>query len=152
MEARKGAMANIQADEQQPSTSAGAQAVNVPKRVPYVQYRRILQPVLELEGGHLTTNTMSDMFHAIEVAKQKMGALEFEFRNIEQPIMAIVHSKFDVVTKGIWEFQLSLGEPTLEGMGRFLEQRSHMVQEELGPPPQPVPMPGTPGARRKATS
>lgn len=46
--------------------------------------------------------------------------------------MAIVHSKFDVISKGIWEFQLSSMEPTIEIMEQFLERRSNMIEGEIG--------------------
>lgn len=95
---------------------------------------------------------MSDIFHAIEISKQKIRAMECESQTVEKPIMAIVHSKFDAITKGIRQFQLSLMEPTFQLMERFLEQRSNMIQEELGPQQQPAPIPETPGARRKSTA
>lgn len=162
---QQGASANVmQVDEQQPSTSEGAntgtivrtiatQQVEDLEWVPYVQFRKILQPVLELQSGNLTSHTMSDIYHAIEVAKNKARAMEFVIGNAEQPIMAIVHSKFDVITKGIWEFQLTSVEPTIEVLERFLETRATMIHNELElPQPQPAqaqgPVPET-GIRRK---
>lgn len=100
--------------------------------VPYVQFRKVLQPVLELESGTLTHRTMSDIYHALEIFKQKVNAIELDIAVAEQAVMAIVHSKFDPITKGIWEFQLSSMEPTIEIMGRFLEQRSSMIEGEIG--------------------
>lgn len=143
------ANAEMQIDEQQASASAQeavvivrtipAQQVNNDLQwVPYVQYRKILQSVLELESGNLTDRTMSEIFHAIEVSKTKARGIEYDYAGAEQPIMAIVHSKFDTVTKGIWEFQLGSGESTIETLERFLEQRANMIHEELGPPPAPV--------------
>lgn len=113
--------------------------------LPYTQYRKILQPCLELEIANLTTHTMSDVHHAIEMAKKKTIALNYHMAGAEQAILAILHSKLDLVSKGIWEFQLATMEPTIETFDRFLEQRAYMVQRELGPV-TPV---AEPSARRK---
>lgn len=102
--------------------------------LPYVYYRKILQPALELEIGQLTNNTMGDMYHAIEQAKQRAAQYGISIVYAEQALMAIVHFKFDPITRGIWEFQLGTMEPVIGSMERFLEQRSNMIQEELGPP------------------
>lgn len=141
----QGAMSIAMQTDNQPGASAsavGGQAAIVRKIpvnptedipwLPYLQYRKILQPCLELESGNLTNNTMSDIHHAIGVAKQKARAFDFHINGIEQAILAIVHSKFDVISKGIWEFQLGTLEPTIESLERFLEQRSYMIQNELG--------------------
>lgn len=79
----------MQTDDQQ-SVSGGTGAVenigavqvrqndNTLSWVPYVQFRKVLQPVLELESGNLTSRTMGDIYHALEVFKQKVNAIELE--------------------------------------------------------------------------
>lgn len=113
--------------------------------LPYVQYRKILQPCLELEIGNLTNNTMSDINHAVEMAKRQATAFDYHIAGAEQAILAIIHAKLDPVSKGIWEFQLATMEPTIETFDRFLGQRAYMVQSELG---QVTPV-GEPNTRRK---
>lgn len=93
---------------------------------------------------------MSDMHHAVDMAKQQATAFSFGLAGIEQSIMAIMHSKLDIVSKGIWEFQLAAIEPTIESFDQFLQQRSYMVQIELGPV-IPVPMPVIEGGARRKT-
>lgn len=115
--------------------------------LPYIQFRKILNPVLELDGGAINSRTMSDMDHAINNAVERAKSFNFDIVGAEQAIMAIVHSKFDMVSKGIWEFQLAAMEPTIEAMQAFLEQRSAMIQQELGPVMPALEM----GARRKQT-
>lgn len=119
--------------------------------LPYVQFKKILQPVLELECGQLSPQTIGDMYHAVENAKRKVRLFDYNIATVEQAIMAIVHAKFDLVTKGIWEFQLCALEPTIEELQKFLEKRSLQIQEEMGPPtPVRTPTVDT-GARRKQT-
>lgn len=151
----------MQTEEQQQEISAETGAVatmqTVPvcpandslSWVPYIQFRKTLRPVLELKSGNLTNHTMSEIFHALQVVKNKARAMEIDIAVVEQSAMAIVHSKFDEITKGIWEFHLSSVEPTIEVMERFLELRSNMIKDEIG---KPSPIPSTSadtGARRK---
>lgn len=97
----------------------------------YSQCRAILQPVMELEGENLTQSTMNNIAEAIKKAIATAGEVQYDLGDMEQVIIALVHDKFDNVTKSIWEFQTMAADPSLSVLNDFLRNRSTMVEREM---------------------
>lgn len=97
----------------------------------YAQCQYILQPVLELEAEKLTAKTMKEISMAVKKVIANANEERFNIKQWEQPILMMVHSKFDATTKVIWEFQTQMTIPTFESLEAFLRARAPMVQVEL---------------------
>lgn len=88
----------------------------------YAECLRILQPIMDLDCGKLTTTTMKEISNAVKKARSNANEAKYELGDLELVIIALVHNKFDVVTKSIWEYQT---------MSIDLRNRSGMVPAEL---------------------
>lgn len=102
------------------------------KGLTYEECRRIVQPVLNLEKGILTNQTMREISEAITRAQANAKEANYVFTSdMEQTIIAMVHEKFDTVTKSIWEYQIKSLVPSFINLDTFLHNRAEMVQGEL---------------------
>lgn len=97
----------------------------------YAECRRILQPIINLEHGKLTTNTMKEISNAVKKVQANANEAKYHLGNLELVIIALVHEKFDTVTKSIWEYQTMTIDPTFTVLQDFLRNRSEMVPAEL---------------------
>lgn len=99
----------------------------------YSQCQKILKPIMSLESGSLTKDTMNRIHSEIENAQAIAQTLDYEFGELEQVIIALVHDKLDAISKGIWEYKIRTMDPTFSVLMDFLEVRSEMVEAELKP-------------------
>lgn len=106
-------------------------ATTEPEWLSYAQCRHILQPILQLERGKLTTSTMKEISNAIKKVQENAKRAKFDLSGLELPIIALVHDKFDSVTKSIWEFQTLTSDPTFSVLEDFLRNRSKLVSAEI---------------------
>lgn len=140
-ETEQGASANPSTEEPMVETDA--------EWLSYAQCRRILQPVMNLERGKLTTTTMKEISNAVKKAQANAKEIKYDLGDFEQVIIALVHEKFDTVTKSIWEFQTMSKNPTFAALQDFLRNRSDQVSVELRNQPQSVPEYNEPEQRRR---
>lgn len=98
-------------------------------KLAYQDYRQIMLPVIELEPVYtVNEQTVNSMVVGIQEIAQRARALEFDLGAYTSTIIAMVHSKLDFISKGIWEFQLGVEEPTLDSFMNFLVKRAHQLK------------------------
>lgn len=109
----QGAMANPQKEEE---TDA--------EWLSYAECRRILEPIMNLEREKLTTNTMKEISNAVKKVQANANEAKYHLGDLELVIIALVHEKFDTVTKSICEYQTMSTDPTFTVLQEFLRNRS----------------------------
>lgn len=111
---------------------AGQNPPEVPKPVlMYRDYQRLVMPLIELGQLNMVNElAINEVLNAVQEALEHAKQLNFGLQESENAIMAIVYSKLDPVSKGIWDFQLSVQNPKLDDLVDFLVKRAAMLKAE----------------------
>lgn len=97
----------------------------------YRDYQRWVMPLIELgQLNMVNESAINEILNAVNGALEHAKQLNIGLQEGENAIMAIVYSKLDAVSKGIWNFQLSLKNPTLDDLVNFLVKRAAMLKAE----------------------
>lgn len=118
------------------SVKSNAEPIEESNKLAYQDYRQIMLPVIELEQVFaVNEQTVNTMVVAIQETTQRAKALDFDLNKCTSTIIAIVHSKLDLISRNIWEFQLGVEEPTLDSLMNFLVKRAHQLKgaDRAGP-------------------
>lgn len=95
----------------------------------YRDYQRLVMPIIELGQINIVNEmTINEVLSAVQEALNQAEQLQYGLQESENAIMAIVYSKLDPVSKGIWDFQLSVQNPNLNGLIDFLVKRAAMLK------------------------